>query len=271
MKYSTYTQFLTVATLVVAQFSFSAISFADDASVKQGLNKAHSLYQQRNARNLKSIEDAIDLLQKLEGKATDADINYDVLVLEAQALYWKGVHTPNNPDKISVHGEGIAKANAAIKLNGGYAEGYYLSGVHLARWAEASGIIASLGKKSELLGYMNNTMNHMTRNNEPGETFDGYGANRVLGRIYFKLPSMFGGSRDLSLKYLKEAHDRARNVPLNTVYYAETLNSGDATDQALAKKILDELLSHDPKSYNPDRIPETMEEFELARKLRAEI
>ena len=41
--------------------------------------------------------------------------------------------------------------------------------------------------------------------------------------------------------------------------------------KAKAKQILDDLLAKDPSTLNPDRVPETAEEFRDARKLRAEL
>ena len=73
------------------------------------------------------------------------------------------------------------------------------------------------------------------------------------------------------MKYLSKAVADYKNVALNVVYYAETLNSGSADEKTQAKALLDELLSKDPKTYNPSRVPETIDEFALARQLRGQM
>ncbi len=247
------------------------IAVSADAQVQSGLEAAKTLFSQRSAENPKPIEEMLERLSQLEGKADDSDLNFDILIMESRGLYWKGMHAKSNDDRSAIHALGQAKADEARKINDGYAEGYYYAGIHLARWGEAQGVITSIRRKGELMQYMVDAMNHMTRDDQPGETLDGAGPNRVYGRLYFKLPSVFGGSHSESVKYLSKAVSMAKNLPLNIVYYAETLKSGNASEKALAKQLLDEMLSKNPTTYNPHRIPENMEEFEMARKLRAEL
>lgn len=248
------------------------VAFADDETVQKGLQDAKAEFEKRSATNPQPIDKAIAILNGLEGQADDSDLNYDVLILESRAIYWKGEHTADDTQRANIHADGQVKADAAKKVNDAYAEAYYYAGINLARWAEAKGILESLGRKDELVAYMNQTLNHNTRDDKSGETIDGYGPNRVFGRMYFKLPVIFGGSIEQSKKYLKKGFENAKDLALNVVYYAETLNSSsDTSEQALAKKILDEMLAIDENSYNPSRLPENHEEFELGRKLRAQM
>lgn len=246
-------------------------ALADDDSVQQGLGEAKVLFEQRSAVNPKPIEDALAKLATLEGQAEDSDINYDVLILTSRALYWKGQHVNSNDERLSLHEKGQEKADAAKVINNGYAEGYYYAGINLARWGEAKGVLASLSRKSELIKYMEETMNHITRDDLAGETVDGYGPARVFGKMYFMLPGIFGGSRSESLKHLKTAVANAKNFPLNVVYYADVLKAGNSSEKVEAKKLLDELLASNPQAYNPSRVPENIDEFEEAKKLRAEM
>lgn len=254
----------------------SGFAFADDAAIQKGITEASLLYTQRSAVDSKPIDEMLTKLATLEGKAENADLNYRVLILEARALYWKGGHTSATEDKISIHALGQSKADQAKQLNSTYADGYYYAGTNLARWAEAKGVFASLSRKNELMQYMNNAMSRTTMpdtngDSQPGDSIDGDGPYRVLGRIYFALPAIFGGSHTESVKALSKAYNDAKNVALNGVYYAETLYAGNSTEKSQAKQILDDLLLKDPTTYNSVRGPETLEEFELARKLRAKM
>jgi hypothetical protein len=259
------------AASLVSGVAVTGTAMADDDTVRKGLEEVAQLFSQRSAARADVIEKGLAQLAQLEGTADDSDLNYDVLIWESKFLYWKGVHAESNDDKMKFHDEGKKKGDAATALNDNFTESYYYAGINLARWGEANGVVASLSHKGELIDLETKAINHLTREDQPGETIDGYGPDRVLGRVYFKLPSVFGGSHTESIKYLKRATTEAKNVALNVIYYAETLYSGDKAEKAEAKKVLDELLASDPKTVNPDRAPENIEEFEQAKKLRSEM
>jgi hypothetical protein len=254
--------------------SFSQSSFADDSAINASFEEAKGLYSHRSATDLTSINQALEKLGKIEGKAEDSDLNYDILILESQSYYWKASHTAAINEKVKFYEFGQAKADAASALVPEYAEGYYFAGINLARWAEARGVLASLNKEADLRKYMNNVTTHFTKDEKKGETLDGYGADRVFGRIYFKLPSAFGGSVQEALKHQEKAYQNAKDYVLNSVYLAESLSFGDASHKARAKQILDDVISAvtaDPVGFNPNRVPETNEEVKEAKKLRAQL
>jgi tetratricopeptide (TPR) repeat protein len=172
---------------------------------------------------------------------------------------------------MAVFEKGMEKAKAAYAIDDTLAEGYYFYAINLGKWALAKGVLASLFRKNELIEHAETALRNETREGEKGETVDGYGPNRTLGYMYYKLPGFAGGSTERSLKYLSEAFTKAPEIALNHVYYAEVLASGNAADKARARTILDQLLAQNPETLNPSRIPETKEEFDLARKLRADL
>jgi hypothetical protein len=245
----------------------SAQSFADDSWIVEAYSHAMESFSRRSAENLEPIDSALTQLDQIEGKAENVDLNYDILILESRAYYWKGGHTVKD-EKIDSFMKGREKADLALKLNEDYSEGYYFAGINLARWAEAQGITTALGKKAELLRYVDNAISHLTREGQVGESVDGYGPDRLYGRVYFKVPAIFGGSHAESIRYLEKAYNNAKNVAMNVTFFAETLYSGNSREKMKAKQILDEMLSQDPNTYNPARLPETLEEFKEARKLR---
>jgi hypothetical protein len=260
-----------VASMVLASCVLSSAALADDSAIENQFRIAQELYGQRSVVDSQSIEKTIETLKAIEGKAEDSDLNYDILILESRALYFKGAHESDNEKKLSVYALGQTKADDAKSINDGYAEAYYFAGINLGRWAEVKGALASISRKGELIAYMEGALERNTREGASGETIDGYGPNRVYGRLYHKLPGILGGSHAKSLEYLKKAYEEAKNLALNVVYYAETLSSGNREEKALARTILDEMLKQDPNHYNETRTPETQEEFEEARKLRTEI
>jgi hypothetical protein len=160
-------------------------------------------------------------------------------------------------------GVGEAKSEKAVKLKPIYAEGYYFTGMNLGRLAVLD--------STKLFWNFKEAMKRPARDGSPGVTVDIYGPDRALGRAFYLIPAMFGGSREEALKYLKRAYNKVKTVAINVAFYAEALSNGSNEEKLLAKQILDELLAHDPQTYNPQRVPENMEDFELARKLREDI
>jgi hypothetical protein len=213
---------------------------------------------------------SIQKLEDAEKKVVDATLKYDILALSSYAYYFQGISTDGDNEKKRLHGAGLEKGKAAVALNPELAEGYYYAGINLGRWAEANGILSSLDHKDELIKYAETAATKLTRQGTPGAAFEGYGPARTLGRVYFKLPKLFGGSRTKALKYQREAYAKGKEIAINVVYLAETLADKDE-DKAEAIKLLDDLLAQSETEYNKDRIPENKIEFEEGRKLRADL
>lgn len=105
-----------------------------------------------------------------------------------------------------------------------------------------------------------------TRDGAAGETYESYGGHRALGAVYAKLPAGLGGDSAKALRYLETAFTKGGNYTLNAIYYAEVLFA--TGDKVKARQTLDDLLKNDPKTYNPNRIPETIDEFVEAARIR---
>ncbi|MGE0615523.1 MAG: hypothetical protein AB7P04_07770 [Bacteriovoracia bacterium] len=248
------------------------VALADDAKAREALQKGRDLYAQRE--DLAKIDEAIKILAEAEtaaAKSEDTDLKYDILIAHGRAIYYKGVHTTGDKNKIPLFEAAYGKSKAAKELSDDYADGYFYYGVALARWAEAKGVLESLNRKKELFENMEGAMERDTREAKAGDSIDGYGPNRVIGRAYFKLPVFAGGNRGKALENLKKAVDGAPNFVLNTIYYAETLYDGDAAEKKQACELLDNLLKKNPAEIDPNRVPESKEEFVDAQKLRSEM
>jgi hypothetical protein len=256
-----------IALFIIFVFMGRVDSYAGDDWIKDGFAEAVRTYSRRSADNPQIVDDTLNQLSKIEGQSEDSDLNYDILIFEARVLYWKGDHVYSRSDKLAAYSAGQAKAEEANLIDDGYAEAYYYSAINFGRWAEADGAVTALGKKNQIIALMKNAIRHPTRENKPGESIDGFGPHRFFGRLNYKLPSWAGGSLSESIESLQKAYIGAKNFAVNVVYYAESLNAGTQEQRSLAKRILTELVSHSPTNYNGDRVPETMEEFELARQL----
>jgi hypothetical protein len=200
---------------------------------------------------------------------------YDALILESRCLYFYGMKAKTDALKISIFGKGKDVAERAKKFAAARAEAFYYYGINLGRWAEANGIMKSLGERHNLRRNAETAIRNtavVDGKTIPGKEIDSYGPNRTLGRMYFKLPGMFGGDNQKSEALLHEAVEKSveRNT-LNTLYLAEVLVANGKKPEA--RKVLDEALAfeNEPAKYNENRIPETMDEMKELRALRNEL
>lgn len=244
-------------------------AFADDESARTRLKEATALYAER--AQPEKLAAALEVLAKAEGETQDKSIKYDILILQTKLLYFRAGHSNlGDKKKAAAYEEARDKAEAAIALNATYADAYFWSAACLSRWAEIVGIPGNLIKKPTLMKLLGKIDGLKTREGKAGETLEGYGSSRMLGRINFVLPPKLGGDYKTAVKLLKKARDNAPTYASNIHYYAEALYKEDAT-KGEAKDILDKLLKQDPKTYNLNRIPETEDEFEAAKKFRKQI
>lgn len=258
-----------VAALALSTVASRAVR-ADDATAQKAFEDAKALYADRSGSALGAIEKAIALLATAEAQVADKSLKYDILVLASRSMYFRGTHTAGNDNKKAIHSAAQAKAEAAEALMSDYAEAPYYAGINLARWGEANGIVSSVKQVPKLKKFMAEAMERSTRTDESGESLDGYGPHRVLGRMLKKLPGFLGGSQAESVNALEKAVAGDPTTALNVVYLADSLiKGGSESDKAKGTQLLNELLSKDPATLNPSRVTETTEEFQLARDVLA--
>ena len=270
-------------TVCAALVSLSSTTFAGHRDALQAYETATTLFKSRSEAG--SVEKMIPLLTGALDETQDEGLRYKILVLHSRALYWQGTQTEDTEKKKEIHLAGNAIAKDARDENPDFADALYFEAAHLGRWAEANGIVQSLVKKGEVMDTLEEIFDLDTvklNNGEPvyedgepvlvaGEEFEGFGADRILGRLYFKLPGWAGGSLEKALRHLGNAYENAPEYALNVIYYAEALYGSNKADREKAKQVLDKMLQQDPNTYNLLRLPETQQEFKDARKIRNEM
>ena len=138
---------------------------------------------------------------------------------------------------------------------------HYTSAINMGKWAEARGVLASLGQ----WGNMKNHLEAVVKNDE---TVEDYGAYRTFGRAWLKLPFTHGGSKKKSYRDLKYAYDKTFNQDYatsanstTTLYYLDTLvakkERGDEfCDAYFGMDDLQYLSDEELKEINPEKVPE---------------
>lgn len=227
-----------------------------------------------------SAQEAADLYAKAVAAATNTSDKVKYLVAESSSLYFVGDATAANDVKIDRFLKGENAADAATKLLGiadvatvtdaqlaqlkgklsaddlkSLGDALYERGANLGQWGQANGVVQSLGKWAELrrnmeiIQVLGLTSTHS------------YGAFRILGRGYYKIPGLLGGDMTKATNYLQQAVKNTL-VPgkkfsrdgYNNTYYAEVLNENGDTD--LAKALLQQFIAADPAQIDSTSIPE---------------
>lgn len=209
-----------------------------------------TLYAQRQdpllaARALAKFQEALRL----------APDNYQALWKNAQIMYFIGDNSKDSSEKLKIFKQAmdICKKAVALKPNG--VEGHYWLGVHTGSYGETRGVLKSLFLKGDIISEMNKAI-------AIDGTYESGGAYCVLGRLYFKVPGIFGGSNKKSRLNLEKCRQIAPKSSVALLFLAETL--WDMDEEELAIKTLEELLSMEP---DPAWIPETEKDKAEGRKL----
>ena len=260
-----------LATLAIAANSFAADSTAT-------YQDAFADFQNRGA-DVKNAQSCADKAGALADAATTDLDKYNALVLQSRCTYYVGMQAKKDSDKIRIFGAAKNLADKAKPLQKDRAEAFFFYGISLGRWAEANGIMKSLGERKNLQRTMETVLVKASIDDSgkpmAGKEYDSYGANRTLGRLYFKLPGMFGGdnrkAEDLLRVAVIESEKMGIRNSLNVLYLAEVLVANNKKPEA--RQILTDALKfeNDATTYNPARVPETMDEMKDMRALRNEL
>ena len=267
---------MTMKTLTLSVLlAFSASSFAE--ILGEDVEQAQTLYALRGEDKANALA-AADLYAKIAANAENAVDKATMLNAESQAIYYVGTQVKEDKDKKVYFQRGMDAADAGIKLlvdneatmddatKNVYAISYYQYGANLGKWAEANGVASSLGRWPELERNMKKVMSLKQ------EAVVSFGAYRILGRAYYKLPAPIGSNKKAET-FLKKAFDETKNGGdisnhgLNVLFYADLLIATDRKDDA--KVILESFVAKDATTLNPARIPETkQEQVEALEKLK---
>jgi len=210
--------------LAAAALAFTGWAARGQEQAPDALAQARAAYEARAAaaQAKASVE--------LYGKALKADPkSYEAAWEGSRACYFYGHFViPEATDKelLSLFQEGIDRARAAIVLNPKGAEGHFWLGVLDGVYGETKGIFKSLSMVPEIKQEMATCL-------QIDPAVEGYGPDRVLGRLYYKLPGFKGGDNKKSIEYLERSLKGAPTNALTQLYLAETYKSEGMKDKAM--------------------------------------
>jgi len=142
---------------------------------------------------------------------------------------------------------GIAAARAAIAIAPNRPEGHFWLAANMGALAESFG----LGQGLKYRGDIKDTLETVLR---VDPAYQQGSADRALGRWYFKVPGLFGGSDKKSEQHLRKSLTYNQNPASSLYFLAETLIEMGKKNEARA--LLQKLLA---APVDPDWAPEDRE------------
>ncbi len=205
------------------------------AAAPSEMERARAAYEQR--ADPSQAKAAVDLFRE----AAKADPkSYEARWEGAKACYFYGTYTrdsASDDEKMAIFQDGIDRAKAAVALSPKGVEGHFWLGVLDGVYGEAKGIFKSLAMVPDI-------KQEMATCQELDKSVEGYGPDRVLGRLYYKLPGFKGGDNKKSIECLERSLQGAPTNALTKLYLAETLKSEGQKPKAI--ELLKEIVAMTP-------------------------
>jgi len=224
---------------------------AFDAPV--GAQVADALYADR--ANLGSARKAADLwVADLARNPRDFSAGWKL----ARADYWIAGHL-TGPQARTVYESGIAAGRAAVAVEPNRPEGHFWIAANMGAMAESFGLRQGIKYRGPIKDELETVL-------RLDPAFQQGSADRALGRWYFKVPRLFGGSRKEAEAHLRTSLKYNPNSSASHFFLAEVLIDNGRNDDARTElhAVLD-------APIDPDWAPEDREFKEKARSLLASL
>jgi tetratricopeptide (TPR) repeat protein len=230
--------------------AFYLAAFAHPAGWAQA-GDADALYARRD--DLASARQAAGIWAK---RLADDSRDFEAAWKLARARYWLGGHVPEAERRSTFEG-GITAARAAIAAQSQRPEGHFWLAANMGALAESFGL-------RQGLKYRGDIKSELLRVLEIDPAFQQGSADRALGRWYYRVPGLFGGSKEKSEEHLRRSLQYNPNSTASHYFLAETLiaRGRNAEARAELQRVLDAPL-------HPEWAPEDREWKEKARALLA--
>lgn len=190
---------------------------------------------------------------KNETSQESLDLRKRALEMSSLAASWNAIQSTDLDTRTMAIAQGEKASNDLMSAFEKSGSGYYWSAIFQS--AKVKDQDGSALIPTHTLKALPKIKAKLRKTIELDETVHGYGAHRVLGIIYTTVPGLVGGDKELGEKYLKTALEKAPRFSINPLYYGKFLVSDDRKDEA--RSIMNELLTTEPKVFDPERIPET--------------
>lgn len=165
----------------------------------------------------------------------------------ARAQYWLGTNgLPAGQRKAALEA-GIAAARQAIAIDPKRPEGHFWLAANMGALAESFGLRAGIRYRGQIRDALETVL-------KLDPAFQQGSADRALGRWYYKVPGLFGGSDERSEQHLRKALAYNPQSVITRLFLAETLIELDREGEA--RKHLEAAIAapEDPEWAPEDRV-----------------
>jgi hypothetical protein len=169
----------------------------------------------------------------------------------ARTMYWLGTHDAESARRADLE-RGVAAGRKASELEPKRAEGFFWMAADMGALAESFGLRQGLKYRGDIKDALETVLRL-----DPG--FQKGSADRALGRWYFKVPGLFGGSKKKSEEHLRKSLTYEPTSVASHYFLAETLFEMDRDADAR-----EELRKTIAAPIDPDWEPEEREFKKLA-------
>ena len=211
------------------------------SDAQTGALSADALYSDRS--NLSSARRAAALW---EADAAQNRAAFEPAWKLARVCYWLGGHAPDEERRALLE-RGIAASRRAAAISPGAPEGHFWLAANMGALAESFGLRAGLKYRKPIKDAL-----ETVRRISP--SFMDGSADRALGRWYFKVPRLFGGSDARAIEYLRASLTYNNQSTISLFFLAEVLaaEGQKAEARATLQRVLDAPL-------DPAWVPEDQE------------
>ena len=210
-----------IITISISFFMILSFLFAVETTKEDFFKKVDNLFEMR--KDVSNLKKGIDLLENYVKKHQ----SYDAYWRLAKFYYQYGERAPKNKRK-EIFFKAVNYGRRALLYNNNRVEGHFWLGVAYGKYGEAKGIFKSLSLVKPIKKEMRKVI-------ELNENYECGGAYRVLGRLYFKVPGLMGGSKKKSLEYLLKEKQMCPSNILGRYYLADTLRKTGKKKEAIAE------------------------------------
>jgi len=166
----------------------------------------------RSRADLAAARDAAAIWQRrLQRDGADFESAWKL----ARARYWIGTHAPEEARE-DVLERGVRAGEHAVRLRPDRPEGHFWLAATMAALAESGGLLSGLRYRGRIKGELERVL-------AIDPAWQQGSADRALGRWYFKVPGLFGGSNEQAERHLRRSLEYKPDSTASLVFLAEVL------------------------------------------------
>jgi len=176
----------------------------------------------RNREDLASAKKATDIwTRQLAANPKDFTAAWKL----ARARYWLGTQGLPAAERKAALETGVAAARAAMAIDTGKPEGHFWLAANMGYLAESYGLRQGIKYRGEIRAALERVL-------KLDPAFQQGSADRALGRWYYKVPGLFGGSNKKSEEHLRRSLTYNPQSIISRLFLAETLVDLGRKDEA---------------------------------------